>query len=230
MPSYGVQVAFGVFVDARLPLYLTMAWTKGLAAAHEACTRLAAEATVRRLRTASRLRLSAAERLPPETWNLIRSQLVLQAVEDVERDLLRRAVLCPRCQADPARTSGDTTLGDFLTCLDCMEWNYDTDLDLRWGRDRYEQVRVPPAPCASPSRYSRDGAYRMTSLCSRTTTTGNANFARQVRTRGDCAAAPLSEQRRQLRHKRDLPDRSLARAGAHSRHDLCQCLGQHLRS
>lgn len=150
MASYGGQIAFGVFVNARSLLYLTMAWMKGLAAAHEFCTRLAAEATVRRLRAPSQAALSAAERLPPEIWGLIRNALVLQAVEDVEPDLLHQAALCPGCQANPARTSKHL-LGDFVTCTDCMEWNYNIDLDLRWGRDRYEQVRCSLARCSLPS-------------------------------------------------------------------------------
>lgn len=140
MVSYGVQVASGVFVDARSLLYLTIAWSKGLAAAHELCTRLSAEASVRRLRATPQEPLSAAERLPPEIWALIRSALVLQTVEDVKCDLLRRT-LCPRCQADPRRSTRVPTLAELLTCGDCMERAWGTDLDVVSGRGRFQQVR-----------------------------------------------------------------------------------------
>ena len=138
MTSYGVQVAFGVCVNARSLLYLTMAWTKGLAAAHEFCTRLAAEATVRRLRPT--VQDSAAARLPPALWRLVRNELVLQAVEDVERNLLRRT-LCPTCQIYTKTTSEVSSFQDFLACVDCLDWSYETELDVLWARDHYEQVR-----------------------------------------------------------------------------------------
>ncbi|GAA5961142.1 hypothetical protein JCM8115_005844 [Rhodotorula mucilaginosa] len=143
MASYGVKVAFGVFVDARSLLYLTIAWSKGLAAAHELCTRLSAEASVRRLGATPQEPRSAAERLPPEIWALIRNALVLQTVEAVECDLVRRT-LCLTCQDDPGRNRWVSTLAELLTCGDCMSKASGTDLDLRWrrlrGADGHEQA------------------------------------------------------------------------------------------
>lgn len=230
MASYGVKVAFGVFVDARSLLYLTIAWSKGLAAAHELCSRLSAKASVRRLGATPQEPRSAAERLPPEIWALIRNALVLQTVEAVECDLVRRT-LCLTCQDDPGRNRWVSTLAELVTCGDCMSKASGTDLDLRWrrlrGADGHEQVRVSLLPFALPHLVtSRDSMQRIISFRAPTTPTGNAQSARQVRTRGrDCAAADLSEQRRQFRPGGDLPDCSLAQPGAHSRHDLCQRLG-----
>jgi hypothetical protein len=165
MASYGVKVAFGVFVDARSLLYLTIAWSKGLAAAHELCTRLSAEASVRRLGATPQEPRSAAERLPPEIWALIRNALVLQTVEAVECDLVRRT-LCLTCQDDPGRNRWVSTLAELLTCGDCMSKASGTDLDLRWrrlrGADGHEQVRVSLLPFALPHLVtSRDSMQRI---------------------------------------------------------------------